>query len=251
MYTFSERPRYDQDGNRWAVGCGPDALEPLGPVVVGVDIGQRSDYSCICVAEAERDPSNLERWRFSIRLLERIELGTVYPKVADRIVQVCQRIEGRDLPTIHAARRDGFHLAKRDSVCMVDVTGVGRGVLDILRERMGTLDTKVVPATFTHGEKISTNGRGSKAEIVVGKSALVSRLTALIQTKRIVAPGSLPLLAVLEKELLDFEIRVSPNGNDTYGAFRVGQHDDAVTAVGLSCLLDPADRNRGANVVAY
>ena len=35
-------------------------------------------------------------------------------------------------------------------------------------------------------------------------------------------------------ELLDYEIRVDQNANDRYGAFRVGTHDDLVTALGLA-----------------
>lgn len=36
----------------------------------------------------------------------------------------------------------------------------------------------------------------------------------------------------LGKELLDYEIRVSEDTNDRYGAFRVGTHDYLVTALG-------------------
>lgn len=32
--------------------------------------------------------------------------------------------------------------------------------------------------------------------------------------------------------------RVSENANDTYGAFKVGTHDDLVTALGLAVQLD-------------
>ncbi len=41
------------------------------------------------------------------------------------------------------------------------------------------------------------------------------------------------------KELQDFEIRVSQNVNERYGAFKVGTHDDLVTALGLSVLKAP------------
>ncbi len=38
---------------------------------------------------------------------------------------------------------------------------------------------------------------------------------------------------------LDYEIRVSEDANGRYGAFRVGSHDDLVTALGLAVLVDP------------
>jgi hypothetical protein len=40
------------------------------------------------------------------------------------------------------------------------------------------------------------------------------------------------------QELQDYEIRVDENANDRYGAFRVGTHDDLVTALGLAVQLD-------------
>jgi hypothetical protein len=38
----------------------------------------------------------------------------------------------------------------------------------------------------------------------------------------------------LASELIDYEIRVDENANDRYGAFKVGKHDDLVTAIGLA-----------------
>ena len=39
-------------------------------------------------------------------------------------------------------------------------------------------------------------------------------------------------------ELLDYEIRVDTDANDKYGAFKVGTHDDLVTALGLAVQTD-------------
>jgi hypothetical protein len=43
------------------------------------------------------------------------------------------------------------------------------------------------------------------------------------------------------QEVLNYEIHVSENGNDKYGAFAVGTHDDLVTAMGLAVLDHPTD----------
>jgi hypothetical protein len=40
------------------------------------------------------------------------------------------------------------------------------------------------------------------------------------------------------EELKVYEIKVSNDGKDTYGAI-VGKHDDLATALGLACLEDP------------
>lgn len=36
------------------------------------------------------------------------------------------------------------------------------------------------------------------------------------------------------QELPEYEVKPSPQANDTYGAFVVGKHDDMVTALGLA-----------------
>ena len=42
------------------------------------------------------------------------------------------------------------------------------------------------------------------------------------------------------RELQDYQIKPDPEGDTRFGAFRVGSHDDLVTAVGLAVLRDRA-----------
>ncbi len=44
---------------------------------------------------------------------------------------------------------------------------------------------------------------------------------------------------MLTSELRDYEIQVSEDANERYGAFKVGTHDDLVTALGLAVQTDP------------
>lgn len=39
---------------------------------------------------------------------------------------------------------------------------------------------------------------------------------------------------ILAEELMEYEVKVSEDANDRYGAFRVGTQDDLVTALGLA-----------------
>jgi hypothetical protein len=121
------------------------------------------------------------------------------------------------------------HTAGGIAVC-VDATGLGQPVVDLMAERL----FKVTPVYFTHGDRRTVNGDGS---VSLGKAWLVSRLQALLQTGRLHLPQTQEARA-LAKELLDYEIRVTENANDTYGAFRVGTHDDLVTALGLAVQAD-------------
>lgn len=115
----------------------------------------------------------------------------------------------------------------------VDATGVGQPVVDLLRD--GLPGGGVVPVYFTHGDRrIERQGARDRPEVSLGNAYLVSRLQALLQSFRLHLPSKVAEAKVLAEELLNYEIRVDENANDRYGAFRVGTHDDLVTAFGLA-----------------
>lgn len=78
----------------------------------------------------------------------------------------------------------------------------------------------------------------SRREVTLGKAYLVSRLQALLQTGRVHLPKTSEAEEFVQ-EVLDYEIRVGRDANDRYGAFRVGTHDDLVTALGLAVQWGP------------
>ena len=96
---------------------------------------------------------------------------------------------------------------------------------------------------FTHGDRLTENRQAHTVSL--GKALLVSRLQVLLQSRRVHLPRTMEA-RVLAQELLDYEIPVSEQANDTYGAFRVGSHDDQVTALGLAALA--AERAAPARV---
>jgi len=184
----------------------------LGVVVVGVDIGQKHDPTAIAVAEHEwrkRDGREEDHWL--VRHLERLPLGTPYPEVANRLTEVASgvRKHARSTPTVY-----------------VDATGVGQPVADEIAGR----GLNVTACYFTHGDRRTEEGY---ATVKLGKAWLVSRLQTLLQGGRIHLPNTQETHN-LARELLDYEIRVSEDANDRYGAFKVGTHDDLVTALGLA-----------------
>jgi hypothetical protein len=216
----------------------------VGLVVVGVDVGQRVDPTAIAVCEREGD-------RYLVRHLERLKLGTSYPDVASRVGEVYRGILSRQGARLseeqrHAAVSGDYHgyatpeellaeRAKADTFVVVDATGVGTPVIDLIRERGGINDYNLTGCFFTYGDKL--NGQLGRKEASVGKGYLVSRLQALIQSKRIQLPHTAEARALAE-ELLVYEIHVDENANAKYGAFKVGTHDDLVTALGLAVLFE-------------
>jgi hypothetical protein len=155
---------------------------------------------------------------YLIRHLERLPLGTSYPAIGARVAAVVAGV----------AERTGFV-----PTLYLDATGVGTPVVDTLRSHgvRGTL----VPVYFTYGDRRSTRDDGS---VSLGKAWLVSRLQALLQSGLLHLPQT-PEAQTLAHELLDYEIKVDEDANERYGAFRVGSHDDLVTALGLAIQAEP------------
>lgn len=202
-------------------------MAAVATIQIGIDIGQKRDPTAIAVVdvqERQRADTTFETV-YVTRFLERLPLGTSYPRIAARLGSIVQNAE-------QAAWQEYFQKTGHsttfgvDFTVFVDATGVGQPVVDILEES----GVSVTPCYFTHGDRRSVeNGRVS-----IGKAWMVSRLKALFQTQRILLPDGHPEAIPLRNELLDYEIRVDDNANDRYGAFKTGAHDDLVTAVGLA-----------------
>ena len=221
----------------------------IPPAVLGVDIGQKRDPTALCLVEAD---TATDRPVFVTRRLERLPLGTPYPQVAARLIQLVDNLRARDRDAIRAAVFDqtralpyGFQQAAGDRsvVCRIDVTGVGRPVLDLLTKPLRERDVRIEAMTFTHGDRL-THADG---EWRLGKGYLVSRLQVLLQELRIKLPSDDPEAAALVSELENYQIRIPTDGNEKYGAFSVGSHDDLATALGLAVLRDPAPWSRPAS----
>jgi hypothetical protein len=199
-------------------------------VAVGVDLGQKRDPTALAVVEAQRRERDGRSEDYYItRFLERLPLGTPYPAIAERVQRVIANIRRQV-----ASEPLRFEMPPPSATITLypDGTGVGQPVVDLLRE-------KCAGVYFTHGDKrIEQRDRS----ITLGKAWLVSRLQALLQTARILLPRTTEAQA-LAQELLDYEIHVDEKANDTYGAFRVGSHDDLVMALGLA-VQEPVRQHR-------
>lgn len=224
---------------------GAVAEKELNPICIGIDVGQTTDPTAISVAEAIQKPTGKHRWikripahldkqgqfhegrdtdpvmktEYYIRHITRLPLNLSYPKIAEHIADLLVS------PIF----------AKRKVFVLIDVTGVGKPVYDDLQEEVKLHEEAkritIKPITFRHGETYDMKTG------MLGKAFLVSRLQSLLQNGRVHAPNTPEVQATIE-ELKVYEIKVSPEGTDTYGA-KTGKHDDLATALGLSCLEDP------------
>jgi hypothetical protein len=116
----------------------------------------------------------------------------------------------------------------------LDATGVGQPLVDLLT----AAGVDVTPVYFTHGDRCTPRQDGT---VVLGKALLVSQLQVLLQSGCILLPRTMEA-RVLAEELLNYELRVDEKANETFGAFKVGTHDDLVSALGLAVM---AGQRRG------
>lgn len=203
----------------------------VGTVAIGIDIGQKHDPTAVCVVEMDERPGLKHGTtvnHHTVRYLERLPLGTSYPAVASRLAAIVANVQEMV-----------YHDASLTPTIWLDATGVGQPVVDLLRDA----GVSVTPVYFTHGDRLTEDK--TSGQVSMGKALLVSKLQVLLQSALLHLPKTSEA-KTLAKELVDYEIHIDDKANDTYGAFRVGAHDDLVSALGLAVLA--AQRNMRAGV---
>jgi hypothetical protein len=136
-------------------------------------------------------------------------LGTPYPAIVRHVATILERPE-----------------LKGETSLVVDATGCGRPVIDMIRQR----GLNPVPITIHGGDQVTFD-----AGWRVPKRDLVSILQVTLQTERLKFAKELPAVETLVQELLAFRVKISEQGHDSYGSWREGSHDDLVLA--LACAV--------------
>ena len=188
---------------------------------IGLDLGQARDPTALVVVERSEiplgvSPVTFERIvqpRYSFRHLERMPLGLDYPSQVEQVRTLVQRPE----------------FSRSATSLIVDATGVGRPVVDLLRR--AALPCRLIPVIITGGDKETCES----GIWHVPKRDLMTGLLVLFQRGEIEICGHLPESETLAGELANMRIKVSLSGQDTYATWREGQHDDLVLAAALAC----------------
>ncbi len=176
---------------------------------LGLDLGQTQDFTALAVLECQ-PTTPTEQPGYALRHLRRFPLGTAYTEIVPAVARLAgaQPLSGSPL--------------------VVDQTGVGRAVVDMLLQAAGW----VVPVTITAGHAVTHTEDGSWH---VPKKELVTCLQVVMQARRLQIARALPDAALLVRELQNFQVRITAAANETFGTWRDGQHDDLVLAVALAC----------------
>ena len=195
---------------------------------VGVDLGQAQDYTAVSILhrrelagpqivalgdyKPEMDVEGSIMDVFDLVHLERFPLDTSYCDIVDRLGRL-----------LHAPELQG-----RRTVLVVDQTGPGRPVTDMIKAgRFGPL----VSITITGGLAVNQTADGFN----VPKRDLVSVLQLMLQSGRLGISAALPDADLLLDEILNFKTKVRPrDGEEEYGVWREGVHDDMVLATAIA-----------------
>ena len=175
--------------------------------ILGLDLGQAADRSALAILE---QPDLKKPRTYCVRHLERFEMGTPYPSVVSRLKEILKRPE------------------LEHSLLAVDMTGVGRPVVDLLKQ--AALEVRIWPITITSGKSPSCDGYSYS----VPKRDLVAVLQVLLQTRRLKIAKGLPVAAELMRELSDFRSKFTESANEVFGPEKSSQHDDLVLALALA-----------------
>jgi hypothetical protein len=184
---------------------------------IGVDLGQKHDHTAIAIVERpERILENQRRiynalaplpMELLVRRVERVALGTPYPRVVEKIWEMT-----------HASPMAG------DCAVVVDGTGVGTPVVDMLRA--ADLGCQMTAVTITGGEKPT----GGSARVCLPKKDLIASVQLALEKGEMKIARRMSEVRTLVRELMD--VRIS---GERIGADRAGEHDDLVIALALAC----------------
>ena len=177
--------------------------------LAGLDLGQASDYTALAILQRTITTNPREKF-FAVRHLERFPLGTSYPTICDRVVELF------DEPPLS------------NGTLAVDQTGVGRAVVDLIRR--ARLQAVIRPITITAGHAVVPDDAGWH----IPKKELVSVLQVLLQSRRLQVARGLPMAPVLVKELETFRVKITVSANETFESWRERDHDDLVLAVAMA-----------------
>jgi hypothetical protein len=150
---------------------------------------------------------------YHLRHVHRFDQGTPYPEIVTSTAELMRRPELGDDPTL-----------------VVDATGVGRPVVDMLEDE----DLSPISIWITGGDSVTKSGQ----EYRVPKRELASTVQALLQSGRLKFADGLPFAEVLREELQKFRAKIDVStGSASFEHWREKDTDDIVLALSIAAWL--------------
>ena len=180
---------------------------------IGLDIGQANNYTAMTTLEKKVVSiiAKTPQVEYHCPHLERFELKKEYPEMMDDLKK----------------RINATGLFGRYQI-IADATGVGKPVVDYIRKE----GLSVVPVIITSGSNVIYDQAIGGWH--VPKRDLISSVQLALQQRVLKFSAEIPNLEDMIKELMNFKIKITTHGNDTYEAWREGETDDLVLSLALA-----------------
>ncbi|NLI20325.1 MAG: hypothetical protein GX418_02070 [Clostridiales bacterium] len=191
-------------------------IKPINTFFISADLGQTTDYTAISITERISSGVNAQGFvnTFHLRHIERPPRGTEYPAIIDRLIEIYRSPQ----------------LEKKYKAVVIDLTGLGRPVYDMMRK--AGFHESLYAISITGGNAVTRDRRIFN----VPKRDLITNLQILFQNGALQIARGMKEADALVDELLTFQTKISDTGMDTYGA-RSGAHDDIVLSVAMGAWL--------------
>jgi hypothetical protein len=215
---------------------------------VGVDLGQASDFTAIAVLEKKIVPPETAMFSpvgespsnrlvegdivYDLVYLKRPKLGTPYDTIAKRVADLVCELEPQ-----------GAFGELGQVTLSVDGTGVGRGVVDMLRaefQRRGATSRSVPrvdfrPVSITGSNTSLKKPQRTNAYWSLPKRDLIFPAVAAFQQSKIRIAKGIADRSALVHELKNYSRKTNiATGNMVFEPWREAEHDDLLFAVCLA-----------------
>jgi hypothetical protein len=229
---------------------------------VGLDLGQASDYSALCVIEEQLwcgPEVDFDSWACFVPTEVEdagwVSPSSLSPRSASGVCRINYELGRPPHPPLHLKHLERFELGMsyvevvqrvirllsrhplrhhlERTRLIVDATGVGRPVVDSFRAQ----GVHPISVLIHGGDRVTQEVAGLRnITLRCPKRDLVGAAQTLLQSRRLQIAAGLPLADTLRKELLNFRIKINiASGHDSYEHWREGDHDDLVLATAVAC----------------
>lgn len=181
---------------------------------VGLDLGKKQDFSAVALVAPFYPSGTKTHYSYHVSQVKRYDLGTPYPRIARALRSIDEQLRADD--------------RWQNIIYVVDEGGVGAGVTDQAVELLPNAD--IYRVTLTGGARPHWH---TSRDVSLPKPQMASRMIALMEGRRMLINSKEFDSGALRDELYNYEEKISSVGHETFGAMKIGTHDDIVCAIAM------------------